>query len=152
MHREIVELRGWLSERQFLNALSFCMLLPGPEAMQLATYAGWRLHGVRGGLMAGLAFVLPGAAVILALALIYAALGDVPWVAALFDGLKAAVLVIVLGALIRVGRKALTGMWDQLIALGAFFAIFFLAAPFPLIVDIFEEDGLGFLVIVFFSQ
>ena len=80
MHRIIVEEKGWLSEKQYLNALSFCMLLPGPEAMQLATYAGWRLHGTAGGLIAGLLFVLPGAAIVLALAAIYASLGDVPLV------------------------------------------------------------------------
>ena len=134
MHREVVEERGWLSEQQFLNALSFCMLLPGPEAMQLATYAGWRLHGVRGGLAAGLAFVLPGAAVVLALSMIYAAFGQVPFVAALFLGVKAAVLVIVLEALLRIAKRALTGGAAWVIAAAAFVGIFFLALPFPLIV------------------
>ena len=88
LHRELVETSNWLSESQFLNALSFCMLLPGPEAMQLATYAGWRLHGTLGGLIAGLLFVLPGAVVIMALAASYAIYGDVPLFALFFMGLK----------------------------------------------------------------
>src|SRR6056297_4359523 len=98
MHAELVERRGWLEERQFLGALSFCMLLPGPEAMQLATYAGWRLRGVPGGLIAGLLFVLPGAAVIVALAMGYAVYGQLPLVEALFVGIKATVVAIVLQA------------------------------------------------------
>ena len=134
MHREIVDEKRWLSERQFLNALSFCMMLPGPEAMQLATYAGWRLHGVRGGLMAGLAFVLPGAVVILALASLYVFHGQAPLAIALFTGIKAAVLVIVLEALLRVARKALDGRAHWVIAALAFVAIFFLQWPFPLII------------------
>jgi chromate transporter len=134
MHREIVDARAWLSERQFLNALSFCMLLPGPEAMQLATYVGWRLHGTLGGLAAGLLFVLPGAAVVLALAALYAALGDVSIAHALFLGVKAAVVVIVVEALLRVSRRALRGPEHWAIAALAFVAIFFFAAPFPLIV------------------
>ncbi len=107
MHKEVVDDRKWLSEQQFLNALSFCMLLPGPEAMQLATYAGWRLHGTIGGLIAGLLFVIPGAAVIMALAAIYSIYGNVPLVDALFYGIRAAVLVIVVEALLRVSKKAL---------------------------------------------
>ncbi|MEM7567346.1 MAG: chromate transporter, partial [Pseudomonadota bacterium] len=109
MHRELVERRGWLSEARYLHALNFCMLLPGPEAMQLATYAGWLLHGVRGGLMAGLLFVLPGALVVLTLSALYALLGDVALAEALFLGVKAAVLVIVVEALIKIARRALTG-------------------------------------------
>src|SRR6056297_3921656 len=108
MHTELVERRSWLGEKQFLGALSFCMLLPGPEAMQLATYAGWRLRGVPGGLIAGLLFVLPGALVILALGLGYALYGGVPLVQALFFGIKAAVVAIVLQALLNLARKALT--------------------------------------------
>ncbi|MBY4891244.1 chromate efflux transporter [Rhodobacteraceae bacterium N5(2021)] len=134
MHKEVVEARGWLSERQFLNALSFCMLLPGPEAMQLATYAGWRLHGTLGGLIAGLLFVLPGAVVIMALAAVYALFGDVPLVAALFYGVKAAVLVIVVEALLRVGRKALSRRAHWVIAALAFIGIFFFTVPYPVIV------------------
>lgn len=134
MHRIIVEEKGWLSEKQYLNALSFCMLLPGPEAMQLATYAGWRLHGTPGGLIAGLLFVLPGAVIVLALAAIYASLGDVPLINALFLGIKAAVLIIVLEALLRVAKRALHGAHHWLIAAMAFVGIFFLTLPYPLIV------------------
>lgn len=134
MHKEVVEDRSWLSEQQFLNALSFCMLLPGPEAMQLATYAGWRLHGTIGGLIAGLLFVVPGAAVIMALAAIYSIYGDVPLVEALFYGIKAAVLVIVVEALLRVSKKALSQQVHWVIAALAFVGIFFLSIPYPLIV------------------
>ncbi|MEC8181518.1 MAG: chromate efflux transporter [Pseudomonadota bacterium] len=134
MHRVLVEENNWLSERQFLNALNFCMLLPGPEAMQLTTYAGWRLRGVPGGLMAGLLFVVPGAAVMLALAAIYGFFGAVPLVSALFLGIKAAVLVVVIEALLKVARRALTAAVYWLIAGLAFVAIFFFAVPFPLVV------------------
>ncbi len=134
MHRIIVEERKWLSEALYLSALSFCMLLPGPEAMQLATYAGWRLHGVRGGLAAGLLFVLPGAVVVLALALLYAAFGRLPEVEALFLGIKSAVLVIVVEALLRISRRALVRTEHWAIAGISFIAIFFLALPFPLII------------------
>ncbi len=134
MHREIVEENKWLSESQFLNALSFCMLLPGPEAMQLATYSGWRLHGTLGGLIAGLLFVLPGALVMLLLAMIYALVGQVPLVDGLFLGIKAAVIVIVIEALVRVSRKALKRVDYWVIAALAFIGIFFLALPYPLIV------------------
>ncbi|MEM8750501.1 MAG: chromate efflux transporter [Pseudomonadota bacterium] len=134
MHREVVEERNWLSERQFLNALSFCMLLPGPEAMQLATYAGWRMHGTLGGLIAGLLFILPGAAIMLALAGVYAAFGNVPLVEAIFFGIKAAVVIIVIEALIRVSKRALNGGLYWAIAALTFVAIFFFALPYPLIV------------------
>jgi chromate transporter len=143
MHRELVDRHGWLSERQFLNALSFCMMLPGPEAMQLATYAGWRLHGVAGGLAAGLLFVAPGAVVVLALAMLYAAFGDLPLVEALFLGVKAAVVVIVVEALLRVSKRALNGAEHWAIAGLAFLAIFVLALPFPLIVA--AAGAYGFL-------
>ncbi|MEM7041446.1 MAG: chromate efflux transporter [Pseudomonadota bacterium] len=134
MHREVVERKGWLGEQQFLNALSFCMLLPGPEAMQLATYTGWRLHGLRGGLAAGLLFVLPGALLVLALASIYAAFGEVALVQAIFVGIKAAVLVIVVEALLRVAKRALLRRIDWVIAAASFIATFFLALPFPLVI------------------
>ncbi len=134
MHRELVEERPWLSERDYLNALSFCMLLPGPEAMQLATYMGWKLHGLRGGLMAGLLFVLPGAAVVLGLAIAYGALGDVPLMQALFLGIKAAVVIIVIEALLKVSRRALKRRTHWVIAALAFFGIFALQLPFPLII------------------
>jgi chromate transporter len=134
MHRTLVEERRWIAEKQFLHALNFCMLLPGPEAMQLATYVGWRLHGTAGGLAAGLLFVLPGAFVVLALSVAYALYGRVPVVEAAFLGVKAAVLVIVIEALIRVARRALRGPHDVAIAAAAFVAIFLFAAPFPLII------------------
>ena len=134
MHRMLVEERQWLTEKQYLNALSFCMLLPGPEAMQLATYAGWRMHGVMGGLIAGLLFVLPGALVILALAMIYVTFGQTPLLDSVFLGIKAAVLVIVVEALLRVAKKALNGSVFWWIAVLSFVGIFFLALPYPLIV------------------
>ena len=136
MHREIVDGRRWLSEQQYLNALSFCMLLPGPEAMQLATYAGWRLHGTLGGLMAGLLFVIPGALVILGFASVYVIYGDLPLVNAMFLGVKATVIVIVIEALLRVARKALLGQEHWWIAGLAFVGIFFLALPFPIIIGL----------------
>ncbi len=134
MHRMVVDEKKWLSETQFLNALSFCMLLPGPEAMQLATYAGWRLHGVVGGLIAGLLFVIPGALVVLVLAMIYGLYGNVPFVETIFFGIKATVVIIVIEALLRVSKKALNGWEHGLVATAAFVAIFFLALPYPLIV------------------
>ncbi|MBO0333620.1 chromate efflux transporter [Sneathiella sp. CAU 1612] len=134
MHRVLVEEKEWLSEKQFLNALSFCMLLPGPEAMQLATYAGWRLHGILGGLIAGLLFVLPGAVVILVLGSIYAFYGSVPLVSSLFLGIKAAVVIIVIEALLKVAKRALKGRTPWVIGALAFIGIFFLELPFPLIV------------------
>ena len=134
MHRELVDRRTWLDEPTFLRALSLCMLLPGPEAMQLATYAGWRLRGVPGGLIAGTLFVLPGAIVIAALVLLYAAYGDLPPVQAAFLGVKATVIAIVLQALINLSGKALSGLQPRVIAGLAFLAIFALNLPFPLIV------------------
>ncbi|MEM9475266.1 MAG: chromate efflux transporter [Pseudomonadota bacterium] len=134
MHRELVDERPWLTEQQFLNALSFCMLLPGPEAMQLATYAGWRLRGVTGGLIAGGLFVLPGAFVMLALSLTYAWLGNVPLVQALFLGVKAAVVIIVIEALLKVAKRALKGRDHWIIAALSFVGIFALHLPFPVII------------------
>lgn len=134
MHRVVLDERKWVSEADYLRALSFCMLLPGPEAMQLATWIGWRLHGTLGGLIAGGLFVLPGALVVLALSLIYAAVGDVPIVAALFTGIQAAVIAIVIEALIRVSRRALKSREAYVIAAAAFVALFFLKLPFPLII------------------
>ena len=134
MHRELVEDRPWLTEDRFLRALSFCMLLPGPEAMQLATYAGWRLRGVAGGLLAGLLFVVPGALVMLALAWAYVRWGDLGIVQALFLGIKAAVVVIVIEALLRVAKKSLHSTDRWIVAGLAFVAIFFFAVPFPAII------------------
>jgi chromate transporter len=134
MHRVLVEERGWLSEREFLDALGFCMLLPGPEAMQLATYAGWKLFGVPGGLAAGLWFVLPGAAVVLALSAIYATFGHVPWVVAAFAGIKATVLVLVIEAMLRIGRRALTARRQIAVAAAALLALGLFSVPYPLVV------------------
>jgi len=134
MHDELVDQRKWLSEQQFLGALSFCMLLPGPEAMQLATYAGWRMRGIPGGLIAGLLFVVPGALVILSLALIYAWFGQVPLVQALFIGIKAAVVAIVIKALWSLSKKALKKSSHLMLAALAFCAMFFLSIPFPAII------------------
>jgi chromate transporter len=141
MHRELVEQRGWISHERFLHALNFCMLLPGPEAMQLATYIGWRLNGTLGGLVAGLLFVLPGAAVVLALAIAYAWYGQAPVVEAAFLGIKAAVLVIVIDALLKVAKRALHGAHAWAIAALAFIAIFFFALPFPIIVGLAALAG-----------
>jgi chromate transporter len=134
MHKIVVDEKGWIGERRFLQALNFCTLLPGPEAQQLATYLGWLMHGVRGGLAAGMLFILPGAFVMLALSLLYVTLGAVPLVAALFFGLKCAVLVLVIEALIRIGRRALKGRAAYLMAVAAFVALYALQLPFPLVV------------------
>ncbi len=142
MHRELVEKRDWLSEQQFLNALNFCMLLPGPEAMQLATYAGWKTHGEKGGLIAGLLFVIPGALVILALSFIYAIFGKVPLVEAAFLGIKAAVLAIVLEALIKVSKRAAKTANFLWIATAAFIALLFFAVPFPLVIGVAALTGM----------
>jgi chromate transporter len=141
MHRVLVEERRWIGQQSFLHALNFCMLLPGPEAMQLATYIGWRLHGTLGGLVAGILFVLPGALIVLALSIAYALYGQVPLVEAAFVGIKAAVLVIVIEALFRVARRALRGPYDVAIAAASFVAIFFFAAPFPLIIAVAAMIG-----------
>jgi chromate transporter len=134
MHREIVEDRGWISEEQFLQALNFCHFLPGPEAQQLATWIGWKLHGTRGGLAMGLLFVVPGALVILALSMLYALAADLHWFAALFTGIKAAVLAIVVQALLRIAGRALKTPLQKALAVGAFVALAALSLPFPLVV------------------
>ncbi len=134
MHKLIVEKMRWMTEKEYLNALSFCMLLPGPEAMQLAAYAGWRSNGVLGGIIAGALFVIPGAIVIMALAWIYAVYGNVPLIQALFLGVKAAVLVIVVEALLKISKKALKSTSLKILAGLSFISIFFLNIPYPLIV------------------
>lgn len=134
MHREIVDEREWIGERRFLHALNYCMVLPGPEAQQLATYVGWLLNGVRGGVIAGTLFILPGAVVMLALSVLYAVYGDVGWVSGLLFGLQAAVVAIVVQALIRVARRTLRSRALRLIAVAAFVALFFFAVPFPLVI------------------
>ena len=134
MHRILVEEKKWIGEERFLHALNYCMLLPGPEAQQLAAYIGWLLHKTKGGLVAGGLFVLPGFLAILALSFVYVLLGQTPLVDGLFFGLKAAVLAVVVQAVIRVGSRALRNGVMRGIAAAAFVAIFFLGAPFPLIV------------------
>src|SRR5262247_3286523 len=129
MHRMLVDERKWVDEPRFLHALNFCMLLPGPEAQKLATYIGWLLHGVRGGLAAGILFVLPGALVMLGLSLLYALGRGVAWIDGALFGIKAAVLVIVLEALIRIGKRALKTTTLLALAAGAYVAIFFFAVP-----------------------
>ena len=134
MHRVLVEEKRWIGEERFLHALNYCMLLPGPEAQQLAVYIGWLLHKTKGGLIAGTLFVLPGMLAIMILSWVYALLGNLPLVAALFFGLKAAVLAIVLQAVVRIGSRALKNNVMRGIAAAAFVAIFFLSVPFPFIV------------------
>src|SRR4051812_49210474 len=134
MHRILVDEQKWIGETRFLHALNYCMLLPGPEAQQLAVYIGWLLHRTRGGLVAGTLFVLPGLVAIMALSWLYAAFGEVAVVEALFFGLKAAVLAIVLEAVVRIGRRALRNRVMVALAAGAFVAIFAFHVPFPVIV------------------
>lgn len=144
MHRIVVDEKKWLPEARFMHALNFCMLLPGPEAQQLATYTGWLLHGVRGGLAAGILFVLPGAVVMLGLSLLYALGRGLPLVDGALFGIKAAVLVIVVEALIRIGKRALKTPLLVSLAAFAFIGIFGFALPFPLIVA--GAALVGFLV------
>ncbi|HRI87666.1 MAG TPA: chromate efflux transporter [Candidatus Hydrogenedentes bacterium] len=134
MHRVLVEEKKWVSEERFLHALNYCMLLPGPEAQQLATYVGWLLHGTRGGIVAGTLFVLPGMAAIMLLSNLYAGFNDVSWVQSVFFGLKSAILAVVVEALLRIGRRALKSGFQFAVAALAFIALFFFAIPFPLII------------------
>jgi chromate transporter len=134
IHREIVERRRWLGERRFLHALNYCMLLPGPEAQQLATYVGWLLHGVRGGLAAGLLFIAPGVVAIMALSTLYAGFHDTSGVQALFYGIKPAVIAVVLLAVLRLGRRTLATRLDVGLAGAAFVALFFFDVAFPLVI------------------
>lgn len=131
MHRELVERRRWISEPRFLHALNYCMLLPGPEAQQLAVYVGWLLHRTWGGIVAGVLFVLPGALVLVALSAVYVRFGSVPLVAALFFGLKAAILAVVVEAVLRIGRRALKSRFLLVVAAAAFVAIYAFDVPFP---------------------
>jgi chromate transporter len=134
MHRILVDEKKWVEEEPYLSALNFCHLLPGPEAQQLATYIGWKLHGVKGGLVAGLLFVIPGALVILALSILYAYAAELSWFAALFTGIKAAVLAIIAQALIRIARRSLDTWFKRGLALAAFVWIFAFNLPFPAII------------------
>ena len=144
MHKELVEDRQWIDEADYLHALNFCHLLPGPEAQQLATYIGWRLHGVKGGLAAGLLFVIPGALVILGLSILYAYAARLDWFVALFLGIKAAVLAIVVQALVRIAGRTLNTMFKRALALVAFVGLFLFNLPFPLLV--LGAGGLGIVV------
>ena len=151
MHRIIVDERRWISEARFLHALNYCHLLPGPEAQQLAIYIGWLMHKTRGGLVAGVLFVVPGVIALMALSWIYVIWGNVGFVAGLFFGLKAAVLAVVIEAVLRVGRRALKSRLTVVIAAAAFVALFFYAVPFPLVVVAaaligFTADRLGYAV------
>ena len=149
MHRIVVEERRWISEARFLHALNYCHLLPGPEAQQLAVYIGWLMHKTRGGLAAGILFVVPGVIALMVLSWIYVIWGNVSFVAGLFFGLKAAVLAVVIEAVLRVGRRALKSQLAVVIAAAAFVALFFFAVPFPLVVVTaaiigFAADRLGY--------
>jgi chromate transporter len=134
MHEFLVDKKKWISDSKFLHALNYCMVLPGPEAQQLATYIGWMLHGRLGGLAAGIFFVLPSMFILLGLSAIYVTFGDVPWIYALFDGLKPAVIAIVILALIKIGKKSLLSPFHYFIAVAAFVCIFFFNIPFPFII------------------
>ena len=147
MHRILVDEKRWISEARFLHALNYCMLLPGPEAQQLATYIGWLLNRTAGGLMAGILFIAPGAVVILILSVLYAGYQDLQFVDALFFGIKAAVLAIVIEAVLKIGRRALKNAAMVTIAAGAFIGIFFLAIPFPLIVMAAAATGVTGLML-----
>lgn len=136
MHQELVENRRWISERRFLHALNYCMLLPGPEAQQLATYIGWLMHRTWGGVVAGMLFVLPSLLLLILLSWIYVAFGEMPLVAGLFYGIKPAVTAIVVQATHRIGSRALKNSWQWGIAAGAFIAIFLANVPFPAVVAI----------------
>jgi chromate transporter len=142
MHQELVEKRRWISEERFLNALNFCMLLPGPEAQQLSIYLGWLMHKTKGGLTAGLLFILPGSVCILLLSLIYVTMGDTFFIGAIFFGLKAAVLAIVIQAIGRIGKKTLKNNLMIGIAASSFFALYFLHIAFPVIIAVAGLSGI----------
>jgi len=144
MHKELVERRAWIDEKSFLNALNFCMLLPGPEAQQLATYMGWRLHRIKGGIAAGAFFVIPSIFFLLALSFVYARYGNVSEVAAVLDGFKPVVVAIVVEAVIKIGRRSLKTAMHFMIAVAAFIAVQFFHIPFPLVVAAALLIGLTF--------
>ena len=143
MHEDLVVRRRWISEGRFLHALNYCMLLPGPEAQQLATYIGWLMHRTWGGIVAGALFVLPSLLILIALSWVYMAFGNVPAVAGIFYGIKPTVTAIVLSAAVRIGKRTLGNVWLWSIAVAAFFAIFAFKLPFPLIV--LTAGVIGFL-------
>ncbi len=141
MHEEIVVRRRWVGERRFLHALNYCMLLPGPEAQQLATYLGWLLRGPTGGLFAGALFIVPGFVSIMALSVLFAAYGDLTWVTGLFFGISAAVIAVVASAVVRIGRRVIKNRTMLAVALSAFVAVFVFELPFPLIVAVAAAIG-----------
>ncbi len=145
MHEFLVEKKKWISDSRFLHALNFTMILPGPEAQQLATYTGWLLHGTRGGLVAGILFILPSMFILLGLAALYVSFGEIPWVYALFEGLKPAVIAIVILALIKIGKKSLQTTFHFIVAVLSFVCIFFLNVPFPYLI-------LGALLLAYLSR
>jgi chromate transporter len=134
MHEFLVDKKKWISDSRFLHALNYCMILPGPEAQQLAAYIGWLLHGIRGGLAAGILFVLPSMFILLGLSIVYVTYGNIPWIYAMFNGLKPAVIAIVILALIKIGKKSLVSPFHYFVAFAAFVCIFFFNVPFPLII------------------
>lgn len=134
MHEFLVEQKKWISDSRFMHGLNYCMILPGPEAQQLATYIGWLLHGIRGGLTAGILFILPSIFILLGLSIIYVTFGKIDWVASLFYGLKPAVIAIVILALFKIGKKSLLTYFHYAVAAGSFIAIFFFNVPFPIII------------------
>ena len=136
LHQELVEKRRWISERRFLHALNYCMLLPGPEAQQLVTYIAWLMHRGWGGLLAGSLFILPSLVILIALSWIYLTFGQIPWIAAIFFGIKPAVTAIVIFAAVRIGKRTIHNRVLQVIALGSFLAIFLFNISFPIIVVI----------------
>ena len=142
MHKELVEERRWIGEARFLHALNYCMLLPGPEAQQLAVYIGWLMHRTLGGLIAGLLFILPGAAVMLGLSILYVLYREVPLVDGLFFGIKAAVLAVVIEAGLRISRRALKNRAMVALAIATFLAIFFVPLFFVLVQKLFRHDNL----------
>ncbi|WP_188644913.1 chromate efflux transporter [Tsuneonella deserti] len=144
MHRELVDERRWIEEEEFLQALNLCHLLPGPEAQQLATWIGWKLHGWKGGAVAGMLFVIPGALVMLALSILYGMAADLDWFAAIFMGIKAAVLAIIVQALLRIAGRAIKTPVQRGLAIAAFVALFLFDAPFPLV--ILAALGIGAVV------
>jgi chromate transporter len=150
MHEFLVEKKKWISESRFMHALNYCMLLPGPEAQQLATYTGWLLHGIRGGLLAGILFILPSMFILMGLSMIYVTYGQIGWVGAIFDGLKPAVVAIVAMAMVKIGKKSLLSPFHFIVAVSAFAAIFFFKIPFPLI--IIAAIFVGFLAGRFFPS
>ena len=141
MHREVVEQRGWVDEATFTRALNFCMLLPGPEALQLAIFLGWRLHGVRGGLVAGLGFILPAIALLFVLSTVYVTYGHLHWLAGTLAGLQAAVVTLVAQALLRIGRRALDTPLHVALAVGSFIALQLLHVPFPWVLAVAAAAG-----------